>query len=147
MTKYLVLASIITFIYTSETRAPVPAKSQTLDIKTKMTNPMDKDLKNWFDRADSSEDYFALSNNDFKDQVSKLDLGAQIYLSLEKYKPKSKSFNIYKKKAIDFVSKASSKNHPLYTHIYLLNFFVVKSYERSRNKILGGYRGRSCFIL
>ena len=33
---------------------------------------MDKDLKDWFSRADSSVDY-CFSNKDFKDRVAKLD--------------------------------------------------------------------------
>ena len=54
MTKYLVISSILLFFFTGETRAPVPAKSQNIDLKLNAGSHMDKDLKDWFDRADSS---------------------------------------------------------------------------------------------
>ena len=117
MIKNLVLASLAIVFGAGETRAPVPAKSRNLNQRVTSTSRIDVNLKNWFDRVDSSPDYFSLSTKDFKTQISKLDEGAQIYLSLEKYKPKSKSFNIYKKKAVEFVSKTDSRNHPLYTYI------------------------------
>ena len=117
MIKNLVLASLALVFGAGETRAPVPAKSRNLNQQVTSKSRIDVNLKNWFDRVDASPDYFSLSTKDFKTQISKLDEGAQIYLSLEKYKPKSKSFNIYKKKAVEFDSKADSRSHPLYTYI------------------------------
>ncbi len=104
-----------------------------MDVKLTAGSHMDKNLKNWFDRADSGVDYFALSDKNFKDRISKLDDAAQIYLSLEKYKPKSKDFNLYKKKAVEFVSKKDSKDHPLYT--YILGQLLVDGNPTQNQKI------------
>ncbi len=47
MTKYLVLTSILLFLHTGETRAPVPAKSQNMDVKITAGSHMDQNLKNY----------------------------------------------------------------------------------------------------
>ena len=117
MVKYSLIITIFFTIYMGRLYAPVPSSSQTLDTKKPDGMIIDKNLLKWFDRADANVDYFDYNTRDFKKKIEALDEGAQIYLSMEKFKKGSKEFNKAKDRGLAFMDKVDSVNHPLYSYI------------------------------